>query len=105
MEGGILNVFYTREGDVSERILFSQVKLSSDWKDWKPTPAVECFAPEMKWEGAELPLTAGKIGALDSPVRAPRDPAIFREGGKTYLLYAIAGESGIAIAEVATTKP
>jgi hypothetical protein len=29
-----------------------------------------------------------------------RDPAIFEEDGRTYLLYAVAGESGIAIAEI-----
>jgi hypothetical protein len=29
-----------------------------------------------------------------------RDPAIYGEGGRTFLLYAIAGESGIAAAEL-----
>jgi hypothetical protein len=29
-----------------------------------------------------------------------RDPAIYEENGRTFLLYAVAGESGIAIAEV-----
>ena len=29
-----------------------------------------------------------------------RDPCIFEEDGKTYLLYSIAGEMGIALAEV-----
>jgi hypothetical protein len=29
-----------------------------------------------------------------------RDPAIFEEDGRVYLLYAVAGESGIAIAEI-----
>ena len=29
-----------------------------------------------------------------------RDPAIFEEDGRVYLLYAVAGESGIAIAEL-----
>ena len=28
------------------------------------------------------------------------DPAIFEEDGRIYLLYAVAGESGIAIAEL-----
>jgi hypothetical protein len=28
------------------------------------------------------------------------DPAIFRENGHTYLLYAVAGERGIAMAEL-----
>ena len=29
-----------------------------------------------------------------------RDPAIYEEAGKTYLLYAVGGESGIALAEM-----
>jgi hypothetical protein len=29
-----------------------------------------------------------------------RDPAIFEEHGRTWLLYAIAGESGLALAEL-----
>jgi hypothetical protein len=29
-----------------------------------------------------------------------RDPAIFEEHERTYLIYAVAGESGIAIAEI-----
>jgi hypothetical protein len=33
-------------------------------------------------------------------VNQPRDPAIFAEDGQIYLLYAVAGESGIAIAEI-----
>jgi hypothetical protein len=32
-------------------------------------------------------------------VNQPRDPAIFAEDGQIYLLYAVAGESGIAIAK------
>jgi len=33
-------------------------------------------------------------------VRQLRDPAIYQEGERTYLLYAVAGESGIAIGEL-----
>ena len=82
------------------RIVYSQVKLGPDWTQWKPAPAAECLAPEKDWEGANLPLTAGKIGAVDKPIRALRDPALFEDSGKVYLLYAIAGESGLAISEV-----
>jgi hypothetical protein len=100
LKGDTLHVFYTRAGDTPERILYSQVKLGPDWAQWKPSPAEEVLAPLGKWEGADLPLTAGTIGAVDKPIRALRDPAVFEEGGKVYLVYAIAGESGLAIAEV-----
>jgi hypothetical protein len=100
LRGDTLYVFYTRGGDSPERILFSQVTLGPDWKQWKPSPPQEFLKPEKKWEGADLPLTAGRIGAVNQPIHALRDPAIFQDGGKVYLLYAVAGESGIAIAEL-----
>ncbi len=104
LDGDRLDVFYTRSGDSPERILTSSVKLGPDWNQWKPTEPEECVAPEEKWEGADLPLSAGRIGALDKPQRALRDPAIFQEGDRTYLLYATAGESGIGIAEIRKTQ-
>lgn len=100
LEGDTLHVFYTRAGDSPERILYSRVELGPDWATWKPGPPEEMLAPEKPWEGANLPLSAARIGALDRPIRALRDPAMFQEGGRTYLLYAIAGESGIGIAEI-----
>jgi hypothetical protein len=100
LRGDTLHVFYTRSGDTPERILHSPVLLSADWNLWKPGAVEECLTPETKWEGADLPLTPSRIGAEDKPIRALRDPAIFEDEGHTYLLYAIAGESGIAIAEL-----
>lgn len=100
VSGNTLHVFYTRAGDSPERILYSQVKLGPDWTQWKPSAPRECLAPEKEWEGANLPLEAGKIGAVEKPIRALRDPALFQEDGKIFLLYAIAGESGIAAAQV-----
>ena len=34
------------------------------------------------------------------PEHALRDPAVFREDGRLHLLYSVAGESGIGIAEI-----
>lgn len=100
LSGDTLKVFYTRRGDSPERIVASTVKLGPDWNQWSPTPAVEILRPEARWEGANLPLTEARIGALDHPEHAVRDPAIYTESGKTYIVYAIAGESGLAIAKV-----
>jgi hypothetical protein len=33
-----------------------------------------------------------------------RDPAVYEESGRTFLLYAVAGESGIAIAGVTFSR-
>ena len=54
----------------------------------------------MGWEGAALPAKPLVRGRSRGPVRELRDPAIFVAAGRTYLLYSVAGESGIAIAEI-----
>jgi hypothetical protein len=43
---------------------------------------------------------ASQYGGSMQRVNQLRDPAIFEEAGKIYLLYAIAGEQGIAIGEL-----
>jgi hypothetical protein len=45
-------------------------------------------------------LVPSERGWAPEPVCQVRDPAIYCEGDKTYLLYTVAGESGIALAEI-----
>ena len=54
----------------------------------------------MNYEGANLPMAASRGGYIDERVHQLRDPAIYQEDGKIYLLYSVAGESGIAVAEI-----
>jgi len=56
--------------------------------------------PETEYEGAGLPLVASNSGKAKARENAVRDPAIFKDEGRTYLLYSVAGESGIGIAEL-----
>jgi beta-xylosidase len=57
--------------------------------------------PETAYEGADLPLKKSSAGAASGRENALRDPAIFvDDDGRTYLLYSVAGESGIGIAEL-----
>ncbi|HTU80248.1 MAG TPA: FUSC family protein [Solirubrobacteraceae bacterium] len=72
----------------------------SAWTSWRAGPAMEVLEPGEPWEGADLPLERSVRGWVDEPVRQLRDPAIFQEGERVYLLYSVAGESGIAIAEL-----
>lgn len=51
-------------------------------------------------EGAGLPVRKSAAGLAKEPVHELRDPAIFVKGTRRYLLYSVAGESGIAIAEL-----
>lgn len=95
-----LLLFYSRKGDKPERILCSEMDLTPDWRDWKPSRPVTVLEPETEWEGADLPLERSRNGRARGRVRQLRDPAIYEEDGRTYLLYSVAGESGIAIAEL-----
>ena len=101
--GDTLRVFYSRLADTPERILLSTVRLTDDWREWTSSAPVTVLQPETDYEGANLPLVRSANGAVREPVHALRDPCIYEEAGRTFLLYSVAGESGIAIAEL--TEP
>ncbi|MFM1988972.1 MAG: hypothetical protein RJA99_1929 [Pseudomonadota bacterium] len=100
VRGERLQVFWTRVGDVPERILVSDVDLRGPWTGWRAGPERELLRPERDWEGAGEALAPSWRGAIAHPVNQLRDPAILEEDGRTWLFYAVAGESGIAIAEL-----
>ena len=68
----------------------------------REAPGVEVLRPERDWEGADAPLEPSVRSTAYGHVNQLRDPAIFEDAasGRIYLLYAVAGESGIAIAEL-----
>jgi hypothetical protein len=100
-DGDTLTVFYTNVGETPpERILVSRIDLRGDWTAWQPSPPEVVLEPEHEYEGADLPLAPSVRGISHPRMRELRDPAIYREDGRTYLLYTVAGESGIAIAEL-----
>ena len=100
VEGDTLQLLYTIVGEAPERIYHSTVDLTRDWKEWTPSRGEAVLEPELDYEGAKEPLVPSKNGAINVPVRQLRDPAVFHEDGKRYLLYAVAGEQGIAIGEL-----
>jgi hypothetical protein len=100
VHGDSLLVFYTIVGDNPESILLSSIPLGTEWNNWKESIPRVILKPEREWEGSSLPARPSKRGPALTPVRELRDPAIFVDEGRTYLLYSVAGEQGIAIAEV-----
>lgn len=96
----ILYVFYSRAGDCPEHILCATVDLRPDWKEWKASAPFSILEPETEYEGVNLPLAPSQRGAIHEPARQLRDPGIYQEGGHVYLLYSVAGESGLALAEL-----
>jgi len=99
-DGSTLLVFYTRIGDAPERILLSTMRLDEgEPVTWDLSAPVEVLRPERAYEGAEEPVTASVKGPA-THVHQLRDPYVFQESGTTYLYYGIAGETGIAAAEI-----
>ena len=98
--GNMLYVFWTQRGDAPERVLLSTIDLTDGWRAWKESDPVEVLRPERPWEGAGLPVEPSRGGAIDESVNQLRDPAIYEEDGRVYLLYTVAGERGIALAEL-----
>ena len=95
----ILYLFYTRKSDAPERILMTKVPLRGDWRSWEAGEPIEVLRPEMDYEGIQYPNTPSKKGG-GVALQQLRDPGIFEEDGQLYLLYSVAGEEGIAIAEL-----
>lgn len=99
--GETLDVYYSNIGDAPERIQRCAVKLGPDWNAWRAGPVEEVLKPELDYEGITLPLKKSVAGAASGPENALRDPALFTDrDGRVYLLYSVAGESGIGIAEL-----
>ena len=71
---------------------------------WKESGSIEVLRPERTWEGADAPLEASVRSTAYGHVNQLRDPAIYEEDGRLFLLYAVAGESGIGIAELFIDK-
>lgn len=95
-----LYVFWTRVGDAPESIMLSTIKLTDDWMNWQESEALVVLKPEYPWEGANAPIEPSVRSTAYGRVNQLRDPALFSENGAVYLLYSVAGESGIAVARV-----
>lgn len=95
-----LHVFWTQAGHAPERILMSTIDMSGDWMQWQESEPIEVLRPETEWEGALLAVAPSRRGHIDEKVNQLRDPTIFEENGQVYLLYAVAGEHGIALAQL-----
>lgn len=100
LSGDSLLVFYSRIGDTPERILESTILLNDDWNTWTASRPVDIVSPTEEYEGGNLPVAASKPGLYYGKTRELRDPYVFGDGGKLFLLYTVAGESGIAIGEL-----
>ena len=95
-----LYVFWTRVGDAPESIMVSTIDLRPDWTKWKESEETIVLRPERDWEGANAPVEPSVRSTAYGYVNQLRDPTLYVEDGVVYMLYAVAGESGIALARV-----
>lgn len=104
LDGNTLTVFFSRAADLPETIMCSTVELKGDWKEWRLSTPMNVLKPEHDYEGANAVPKAPsnpEMRKLPRPMfNDLRDPCIFRDNGKTYLFYSVAGERGIAGAEI-----
>ena len=98
--GDALDVFWSRVGDAPECILHSRIRLEGDWTEWREEGARVVLEPELSWEGVGMSAEPSVRGEIDRLVRQLRDPCVYEEDDRTYLLYCGGGESGIGIARV-----
>lgn len=101
VRGDILHVFWTRIGDAPERILHSTIDMAPDWRAWRLQGTSEVLRPEQAWEGADLPVTPSEIGTAFARENGLRDPCVFEEDGRLYLVYAGGGEHALGLAGIA----
>lgn len=83
-----------------ERLLLSRIRMEGPWTTWRIDATRELLRPETSWEGADLPLVPSYRSVAPGRVNQLRDPALFTLGERVYLIYAVAGESGLALAEI-----
>jgi hypothetical protein len=100
VRNNVLYLFYSNIGDKPEKLVCSLIDLTEDWLNWKVSNTQTILEPKTEYEGGHLKLEKSKKGKAKGKVRQLRDPAIFIDEGITYLLYSVAGESGIAIGKL-----
>ena len=100
VRGNTLYVFWTQAGHAPERVLASTIDMEGDWLTWQESEPTEILRSERRWEGSDLEVAPSRRGYIDVRAHQLRDPAIYEEGDDVYLLYSVAGESGIALAQL-----
>jgi len=98
--GHLLDVFYSEVGDCPEHIKMATIDLRADWQEWQPSEPIGVLFPETAYEGGDLPVAPSERGSIHERVCQLRDPGIFVDNEQIYLIYSVAGEAGLALAEI-----
>lgn len=94
-----LFIFWSEVGEAPEHIKVSVLDLGDEYPN-EIRHLGGVLKPEVEWEGATEPNEPSVRSVAYGRVNQLRDPCIFVEDGRVYLLYAGGGESAIGIAEL-----
>ena len=98
VEDNKVHVFYSVVGEAPESIYCSEVNIDNNWELINTEIILK---PTYNYEGSDLPLKPSNFGSgIGNELR---DPCVFVEDDKKYLLYTVAGEAGIAITKLYNT--
>tara|TARA_R110001606_G_scaffold337288_1_gene485336 strand:+ start:180 stop:1706 length:1527 start_codon:yes stop_codon:yes gene_type:complete len=98
VENNKVYIFYSVVGEAPESIYCSQVDIDNNWKLINTEVILK---PTYNYEGSDIPLRPSSFGSgIGNELR---DPCVFVEDDKKYLLYTVAGEAGIAITKLHNT--
>ncbi len=93
-------VFWTEVGEAPEHIKVSVIEQITNEDAIEVKHLASILKPEFEWEGTTAPNEPSVRSVAYGCVNQLRDPCIFVEDGRIYLLYAGGGESAIGVAEL-----
>ncbi len=100
VNGDFLFLFYTCIGDMPESIFMTKINL----KNWKVLSVEKIIEPKTQYEGANLPMRKSMPGSstlrYGGMVNELRDPYVYIEKNKIFMLYSLAGEFGIGLTQL-----
>jgi len=94
-----LFVFFTQVGDCPEHVYFSEI-IKLEKNNIKVSEKQSLIKPEFKYEHNDLEPLPSEYGQVSNKINQLRDPFVFFDNGKIYLLYTVCGEKGIALCEL-----
>ena len=100
LRGHELDIYYSNVGDTPERIKRTTIDLRSDWTEWQGSEPVEILRTKTEYEGLDLPNEPSKGGSSHVRKHQVRDPYLYTKADRKYLVYSVAGETGLGIAEL-----
>ena len=98
--GEHVHFVFSRVGDTPECILHCPIELSDDPQDWRFGPVTKLLNPDETWEGFGRDPVKSTEGSALGWISELRDPCLFYDEGRLWLLYSGGGERGIGVAEM-----